>query len=52
MKAAVYNELGGPEVLRYEGVPEPEVRRGGLLVDVKAIGVQGGELINRREARW
>ncbi len=51
MKAAVYYELGGPEVLRYEDVPEPEVRKGGLVIDVKAIGLQGGDLINRREGQ-
>jgi NADPH2:quinone reductase len=49
MKAAVYDRNGGPEVLRYEDVPEPHVRSGGLLIEVKAIGIQGGDLINRRE---
>jgi NADPH:quinone reductase len=49
MKAAVYDHNGGPEVLRYADVPEPAVRRGGLLLEVKAIGIQGGDLINRRE---
>jgi NADPH:quinone reductase len=51
VKAAVYDRTGGPEVLRYEEVPEPEVRRGGLLLEVKAIGIQGGDLINRREGQ-
>jgi NADPH2:quinone reductase len=49
MKAAVYDQLGGPEVIRYEDVPEPVVRKGGLLIEVRAIGLQGGDLINRRE---
>jgi NADPH:quinone reductase len=49
MKAAVYNELGGPEVIRYEEVADPSVRKGGLVIEVKAIGLQGGDLINRRE---
>jgi NADPH2:quinone reductase len=49
MKAAVYDQLGGPEVLRYEEVADPVVRKGGLLMEVKAIGLQGGDLINRRE---
>jgi NADPH2:quinone reductase len=49
MKAAVYDQLGGPEVLRYEEVAEPAVRKGGLVMEVKAIGLQGGDLINRRE---
>lgn len=51
MKAAVYDRNGGPEVLRYDDVAEPEVRRGGLVVEVKAIGLQGGDLINRREGQ-
>jgi NADPH:quinone reductase len=49
VKAAVYDQNGGPEVLRYADVPDPEVRRGGLVIEVKAIGIQGGDLINRRE---
>jgi len=51
MKAAVYDHNGGPEVFRYTDVPEPPVRAGGLLIDVAAIGIQGGDLINRREGR-
>jgi NADPH2:quinone reductase len=51
MKAAVYDENGGPEVLRYAEVPDPEARRGGLVIEVKAIGIQGGDLINRREGQ-
>ena len=51
MKAAVYDHNGGPEVFRYVDVPEPEVRSGGLLLEVEAIGIQGGDLINRREGR-
>ena len=49
MKAAVYDQLGGPEVIRYDDVADPTVRKGGLVIDVKAIGLQGGDLINRRE---
>lgn len=48
MKAAVYYEVGDPEVLRYEEVPEPSLRDGGLLIDVAAIGIQGGDTLNRR----
>ena len=49
MKAAVYDQLGGPEVIRYAEVADPAVRKGGLVMEVKAIGLQGGDLINRRE---
>ena len=50
MRAAVYDEPGGPDVLRYAKVPDPELRPRGILFDVKAIGVQGGDLINRSRA--
>jgi NADPH2:quinone reductase len=51
MKAAAFDEVGPPEVLRYQDLPDPVVRSGGLLLEVKAIGIQGGDLINRREGR-
>ena len=47
MKAAVYYETGAPEVLKYEEVAEPELRSGGLLIDVAAIAIQGGDTLNR-----
>jgi NADPH2:quinone reductase len=51
MRAAVYDHNGGPEVFRYADVPDPVVRPGGLVIEVKAIGIQGGDLINRREGK-
>src|SRR3954452_6882895 len=48
MEAAVYDHTRGPEVLRYDDVPDPQLRAGGLLVDVQAIGVQGGDLLHRQ----
>jgi NADPH:quinone reductase len=48
MKAAVYDEVGGPEVFRYEEVPDPVLRPGGLLVEVGAVGIQGGDLLHRQ----
>lgn len=48
MKAAVYYEVGGPEVFRYEDVPDPDLRPSGVLVEVEAIGVQGGDLLHRQ----
>lgn len=48
MKAAVYDETGGPDVLRYADVPDPELRHGGVLVEVEAIGVQGGDVLHRQ----
>src|SRR5689334_25300307 len=51
MKAAIFDTIGGPEVLRYDEVPDPVVRPGGVLLEVRAIGIQGGDLINRREGQ-
>ena len=48
MKAAVYYETGDPSVLRYEDLPDPVCHPGGVLVDIKAIGIQGGDTLNRR----
>ncbi|MDX2169539.1 MAG: zinc-binding alcohol dehydrogenase family protein [Deltaproteobacteria bacterium] len=47
MKAAVYYETGAPSVLRYEDVPDPVCGPGGVLIEVKAIGIEGGDLGNR-----
>src|SRR5437660_3658997 len=47
MKAAVIFENGGPDVLRYEDVPDPECPDGFVLVDVEAISIEGGDLLAR-----
>jgi NADPH:quinone reductase len=47
MKAAVIYENGGPEVLRYEEVPDPECPEGFVVIDVEAISVEGGDLLHR-----
>src|SRR2546422_7522167 len=47
MKAAVYYETGAPEVFRYEEVPDPVCQPGGVLIDVKAISIEGGDVLNR-----
>src|SRR5919204_4555581 len=47
MKAAVIYENGGPDVLRYEDVPDPECPEGCVLVDVEAISIEGGDLLHR-----
>jgi NADPH2:quinone reductase len=47
MKAAVIYENGGPDVLRYEDVPDPECPDGFVLVDVAAISIEGGDLLAR-----
>jgi NADPH:quinone reductase len=47
MKAAVIYENGGPEVLRYEDVPDPECPDGCVAIDVEAISIEGGDLLAR-----
>src|SRR3954471_13050660 len=47
MKAAVIYENGGPEVLRYEDVPDPDCSDGFVLIDVEAISIEGGDLLAR-----
>src|SRR3989442_14047 len=39
MKAIVFAQTGGPEVLALSDVPKPEVRSGMVLIKVQAIGV-------------
>src|SRR5947208_853072 len=39
MKAVRIHEDGGPEVLRYEDVPEPEPREGEVLVELRAASL-------------
>jgi NADPH:quinone reductase-like Zn-dependent oxidoreductase len=47
MKAAVYDRNGGPEVLRYEDVPDPVCPSDGVVVRHEAIAIEGADLINR-----
>ena len=47
MKAAVYYENGGPEVLRYEDVPDPACHPKGVIIRVEAIAIEGGDTLNR-----
>ncbi len=47
MKAAVYYETGAPEVFRYEEVPEPQCHPKGVVIDVKAVSIEGGDVLNR-----
>ena len=39
MKAVRIHDFGGPEVLRLEDLPEPQVRAGEILIRVRAAGV-------------
>jgi NADPH:quinone reductase len=50
MKAAYYFENGGPEVLHYGDVPDPEVGPKSVLIRVEWISIEGGDLLNRIHA--
>lgn len=47
MKAAVYYELGTPDVFRYEDVPDPACPDNGVVIDVEAISIEGGDTLHR-----
>ena len=47
MTAAGYYETGDPSVFRYEEVPDPVCHPNGVLIDVEAIGIQGGDTLHR-----
>jgi NADPH2:quinone reductase len=48
MKAAAYHRTGGPEVFEYVDVPDPALRPGGVIIEVAAVGIQGGDLLHRQ----
>jgi putative PIG3 family NAD(P)H quinone oxidoreductase len=50
MKAIVVTEPGGPEVLSLAEVPEPELREGYVMVDVRATALNRADLLQRRGA--
>jgi NADPH:quinone reductase-like Zn-dependent oxidoreductase len=48
MKAIRIHEFGGPEVLKFEDVPEPELRKDQVLVQVKACALNHLDLWIRK----
>jgi NADPH2:quinone reductase len=47
MKAAVYYETGDPGVFKYEEVPDPVCGPRDIVIDVKAISIEGGDVLSR-----
>src|SRR6202453_5521234 len=47
MKAAVYYQNGGPEVLKYEDVPDPTCHPKGIVIRVEAVSIEGGDTLSR-----
>src|SRR5437660_965103 len=54
MKAAVFHEFGGPEVLNLEEVPLPEPKAGQVRVQVHAVSVNQtlDIMLRRGESGW
>jgi NADPH:quinone reductase-like Zn-dependent oxidoreductase len=48
MKAIRIHEFGGPEVLRYEDIPEPQLRKDQVLVRIKACAMNHLDLWVRK----
>jgi crotonyl-CoA carboxylase/reductase len=48
MKAVVFEEHGGPEVLNYTDIPEPEPKPYEVLIEVKAAGANFNDIWARR----
>jgi NADPH:quinone reductase len=49
MKAAVNYEPGGPDVLRYEDVPDPVPGDQDVLIRVEAVSIEGGDTLARAD---
>jgi NADPH2:quinone reductase len=47
MRAIRVHEIGGPDVLRLDEIPDPSAGAGDLLIDVEAIGVNFIEIYQR-----
>jgi NADPH2:quinone reductase len=47
MHAAAIDINGGPEVLSFVELPDPDCADDGILIDVEAISIEGGDLLAR-----
>jgi NADPH:quinone reductase-like Zn-dependent oxidoreductase len=48
MRAVVFAQHGGPEVLEYKEVPDPKPRKGEVLIEVKATSINHIDIFLRR----
>ena len=48
MEALIFNNFGGPEVLKYENVEDPVIGAKDLLVEMKAVGLNFADIYRRR----
>jgi NADPH2:quinone reductase len=47
VKAATYSRTGPPDVFEYADVPDPQCRDSGVVIQVEAISIEGGDVLNR-----
>ena len=47
MKASVVSAYGGPEVMKYQDMPDPELGVGDILVKVAGIGINPEDMLER-----
>lgn len=55
MKASVVSAYGGPEVMKYQDMPDPEPGAGDVLVKVAGIGINPEDMLERNgdlKDRW
>jgi NADPH:quinone reductase-like Zn-dependent oxidoreductase len=55
MKASVVSAYGGPEVMKYQDMPDPKVGAGDVLVKVAGIGINPEDMLERNgviKDRW
>ncbi|KRF37998.1 quinone oxidoreductase family protein [Paenibacillus sp. Soil787] len=48
MKALIFEQFGGPEVLQYVDIPDPSLELGHILVRTEAIGLNFADIYRRR----
>ena len=51
MKASAYEQTGAPEVLKYVDLPDPICGPSQVRIEVKAISLEGGDVLNRGMGR-
>lgn len=48
MKALTFSKFGGPEVMEYTEIPDPQPGKGEVLVEMKAIGLNYADIYRRK----